>query len=412
MPATVYARARSAARSTCSAKSNSSRPTKPAATVWAAATAATAWGNGEIYIYARRRRQRGHDQRRDDSFELTAPAGHPTRWSAAKAHGGDIDIYAQNSGNLLFDSDLTATANATGGTGASGGGDAYGGDVDIYSFATLQVDGALTARADATGGGVYFTDFNGSSAGDGYGGDVDVYAESGLLTLVGAVTLSTDGTGGAVGNYLDIGGYGEGGTTRLFANAGGTVDLQSSLNSTAIGRGGGSDYYYSSVIGGDGKGGDVRVQAAGANASVTVAGDATLDASGHGTNGSGGDGTGGTVWADAFTASTAELDFQSDLSMIAEGHGGWSNYGPGGNAQGGQVLLQSTSGSTVTVGGDAVLSTDAYGGYTYDFDEGSGGNAIGGETRIQTYGTAGVGGNITDQRQRLCFSRRIWRRRI
>lgn len=328
------------------------------------------------------------------TVEANGSGGSSEALVGGEAFGGDVNIYAQNGGSLLFESDLNVAANAQGGIGASGGGEANGGDISIYSLATLQVDGALSVTANATGGGVYFTDFNGSFAGDAFGGDVDVYAQNGLLTLVGDVSLSTNATGGSVDNTADHGGNGEGGTTRLFANSSGTVDLQAGLYSSAIGNGGQSGYYYGD-LGGNGQGGDVRVQATAANASVTIAGSAYLDASGNGSNGSGGSGTGGTVWADAFTAATAKLDFQSDLSMLAEGNGGWSGYTNGGDGQGGEVLLQSTSGSTVHVGGNAYLSTDASGGFTNAFFGASGGNAIGGTSRIQTYGTAGVGGNIT-----------------
>ena len=316
------------------------------------------------------------------------------------AQAGNIDIYAQNSGNVLFDNDLTVRADATGGAGATGGGNADGGTASIFSLASLQVDGALTASANATGGQLYFTDFNGFAAGNAFGGDIDVYAQNGLLTLVGAVTLSTDAVGGSASNSSDFAGNGEGGTTRLFANAGGTVDLQSTLSATAIGTGGGSDYYYSSAIGGDGQGGDVRVQATGANASITVAGAATLDASGEGSDNSGGDGAGGTVWADSFGASTASLNFESDLALYAEGSGGdgggyyYGGGSSGGNGQGGQALLQASAGSSISVGGNATVSTDAFGGYSYDFTDAVGGSAIGGESRIQTFGGTGSGGTI------------------
>lgn len=316
------------------------------------------------------------------------------------AQAGNVDIYAQNSGNLLFDNDLTVRADATGGAGATGGGNANGGTASVFSLASLQVDGALTASANATGGQLYFTDFNGFAAGNALGGDVDVYAQNGLLTLIGAVTLSTDATGGEASNSSDFSGDGTGGTTRLFANAGGTVDLQSTLNATAIGSGGGSDYYYGGGIGGDGQGGDVRVQATGANASITVAGAATVDASGEGSESSGGDGTGGTVWADSFGAATASIDFLSDVALYAEGSGGdgggyyYGGGGSGGNGQGGQALLQASSGSSVSVGGNATVSTDAFGGYSYDFTDAVGGSAVGGVSRIQTFGGTGGGGTI------------------
>lgn len=322
-----------------------------------------------------------------------ATGGSSNGATGGTVEGGDIDIFAQNSGSVLFDSNLTLSADGTGGAGAIGGGDAFGGSVSIFSFATLQVDGALTATANATGGLLYSTDASGNPAGDAFGGFVDAYAQSGMMTLVGAVTLSTNAIGGEVGNFGDLAGDGTGGTTRLFANAGGTVDLQSTLNATAIGSGGGSDYY-SSGIGGNGLGGAVRVQSTAANASVTVGGVAELDASGEGSDSSGGNGTGGTVWADSFGAATASLDFLSDVSLYAQGQGGDHNNSSGGNGQGGEALLQASAGSTLTVGGNAFVNTDAFGGYSYDFSDGVGGNATGGVSRIQAFAGTGTPGTI------------------
>ncbi len=324
-----------------------------------------------------------------------ATGGNANSGIGGNAEGGDIDVFAQNSGSLLFDSSLNANANGSGGAGATGGGDAFGGTVTIFSSASVQVDGALNANANATGGQLYATVSNGFSAGDAAGGFVDVYAQNGTLTLVGPAYLSTDATGGAANNYADFSGDGTGGQTRLFANANGTVDLQSTLSVTALGTGGGSDYY-SSGIGGNGLGGATRVQVNGTNASVTVAGAAVLDSSGAGSGSSGGNGTGGTAWADSFGAPSASLDFLSDVSLYAQGQGGDHNNGTGGSGQGGQALLQSQAGTTLTVGGNALVDTNGFGGYSNDFTNGVGGNGTGGESRIQTFPgtTNGIGGTI------------------
>ena len=324
-----------------------------------------------------------------------ATGGNANSGIGGNAEGGDIDVFAQNSGSLLFDSSLNANANGSGGAGATGGGDAFGGTVTVFSSASVQVDGALNANANATGGQLYATVSNGFSAGDAAGGFVDVYAQNGTLTLVGPAYLSTDATGGAANNYADFSGDGTGGQTRLFANANGTVDLQSTLSVTALGTGGGSDYY-SSGIGGNGLGGATRVQVNGTNASVTVAGAAVLDSSGAGSGSSGGNGTGGTAWADSFGAPSASLDFLSDVSLYAQGQGGDHNNGTGGNGQGGQALLQSQAGTTLTVGGNALVDTNGFGGYSNSFSNGVGGNGTGGQSRIQTFPgtTNGIGGTI------------------
>jgi len=329
------------------------------------------------------------------NISSNATGGSAGLGAGGTVEGGDIDIYAQNGGNVLFNNSLTAAANGAGGAGATGGGDALGGSVTIFSSASLRVNGALNASANATGGQLYATSSSGFSAGDAAGGNVHAYAQGGTLTLVGAVRLSSNAVGGVVSNFADLAGNGTGGQAWLFGNASGIIDVQSTLDVTAIGSGGGSDYF-SSGIGGNGLGGSVRVQATAANSSVTIAGAATLDASGEGSGSSGGNGTGGTAWADSFGAATASLDFLSDVFVYAQGRGGDHNNGNGGNGQGGQALLQSQAGTTLTVGGNALVDTNGFGGYSNSFSNGVGGNGTGGQSRIQTFPgtTNGIGGTI------------------
>ncbi|MEO5578523.1 MAG: hypothetical protein ABIR25_05670, partial [Sphingomicrobium sp.] len=320
-----------------------------------------------------------------------AKGGTSQTGAGGDAYGGDIDIYAKNGGSLTFGNNLTASANAEGGTGPGGGGFADGGDVSIYSYATLRVDGALTASATATGGGILSADYSGFIGGTAYGGDIDVYAEGGLLTVVGAVNLSTNATGGAAANGGDMGGYGRGGGTFVYARADSTVDLQSSLTASATGYGG--DFGGFLTTGGNGKGGLVAITADGANASV-AAGATELDASGYATVGGGGSGNGGTVLVQTLGAATASLNFLNNLAMYANGAGGDGYYGAGGNGFGGDVLLQATGGTTITVGGNAWLSSSASGGLTYDSTDSSGGYAEGGTASILTFATDGLGGTI------------------
>ena len=310
-----------------------------------------------------------------------------------EAYGGDIDALAFNGGSLTFGNNLTMSGNARGGAGTTGGGYAQGGTPSVGSFATVLIGGSLTASADATGGQLYATDFNGFSAGDAQGGSVRVFAEGGLLTLTGAVDLSSDATGGSVGNFADLAGDGTGGLAGLVANTGGTIDALSTLTVTAIGTGG-SSTFFGSGIGGNGQGGNVRVQSTAANASVTIGGTATLDASGEGSSDIGGNGSGGTAWADSFGAPTASLDFLSDVSVIAQGTGGNHNFANGGNGEGGEALLQASAGSTLTVGGNATVNADALGGSSNDFSDGIGGDALGGTARIQAFNGTGTNGAI------------------
>ncbi len=322
--------------------------------------------------------------------------------------GGSASLRADSQFTITGSVDLIG--NGIGGSAGFGarGGDGTGGIVSVQSLASgfLSIASDLDASAVAIGG-------NGATGGDAYGGNVNVSAQNGTVTLVGPVSMNADGRGGAASGSGDTAGNGTGGQARLYANVDGTVNLQSSLNMSAIGRGG---YLYgNSETGGDGHGGTVQIQATAANAHITVVGNANLDASGRASTtggecyscgGIGGDGIGGSVLVEAFGAPTAKLDFGSNLNMFAKGYGGTGAGAAGGLGQGGTVVLQATSGARVNVAGNAVLNTDAYGGYSYiysynyeyAYDFGvatgvvTGGNAIGGTSRIQATGSgAGAG---------------------
>ena len=310
--------------------------------------------------------------------------------AGGNASAGNVSVYAQNGGNVDLAGRLTATADAEAGTGGFVGGTAFNtGDVAIYSLATLGIGGSLYASAQSVGGGVFDNNLQGLVAGNGTGGRVNVYAQNGTLDLDGAVTMVADGIGGGAGGFQDRAGNGTGGESRLLANAGGVVALGSTLSSSAVGYGG--QLFNFGAFGGSGQGGAVRLQATAANGRISIVGFATIDASGNASNGgecfscgNGGNGTGGTAWVDSFGAASASISLMSNITALAQGRGGGSIDGVAGNGQGGQAVLHALNGSTQTIGGNAVINADGFGGTSNASQNGVGGNGTGGNTFIQT----------------------------
>ena len=320
--------------------------------------------------------------------------------------GGAISIYTNSGAALTVSNNLLANADGYGGDGDEGG-FGRGGVISVSSQSTLNVGGLSSVTARGFGGDVANLSVQGQAtnqlinvAGDGLGGNIEIYAQNGTLTLAGAVTMDANGRGGSASVVGDTAGNGFGGSARVLALAGGTTNLQSSLNANAVGYGGYQEN--SQIIGGDGHGGIVTVEANGANAHLTVGGSTRLDASGVASGpggecnfcgGVGGDGFGGSVSVQTIGSPSATLAFNSNLSGYAQGTGGIGTRADGGDGTGGTVMLQVIDGGSLRVSGDATLYGDGTGGYSYNYNTSSlfapahGGDGTGGILRIQTLGT-------------------------
>ena len=183
--------------------------------------------------------------------------------------------------------------------------------------------------------------------------------------------------------------------------SGGSVDVMQGLYANAEGLGGSGNF---GVYSGNGTGGTITVISRDGTSSLTVTGDANLEADGYAGYSSecssqcsaGGIGQGG----DIFIASTgvltgSTLDFQSTLFASANGHGGESaiidfdtnTTVDGGEGRGGTVSLYANGGNSLNVAAEVTLEAIGYGGY--DPVNLAGGNGTGGIVRLDTDSAAG-----------------------
>jgi hypothetical protein len=120
--------------------------------------------------------------------------------------------------------------------------------------------------------------------------------------------------------------------------------------------------------------------------SITIAGDATVDASGRGivdqVNSRAGNGSGGTA---GIFADKGNIQINGNATLLATGEGGTTDFAPiqGGTGKGGAALVEGRGGGTVRIGGG--LSVDASG-------TGSRASGLGAGT---TVGAPGAGGTIS-----------------
>ena len=250
-----------------------------------------------------------------------------------------------------------AFSNGTGSDGGSGG-DGVAGLAQVFA-----TDTAAISLADVTGF-ARGTGANGSAAngigGSGEGGRVFILTEGiGDISLTGSATLDAIASGGDGQSGGDATG-GEAGVYAMF----GTIAVDGSVQLSADAIGGDATVGFGGN-GGNALGGTAYVQADGSEeegASLTIAGDATMLASGRGgvggagdggaiAAGSGGSGTGGTYQGTpgsggAFAIAgrdTGELSIGGETILVANGFGGAG--GTGGTAQAGGAGGAGTGGT-------------------------------------------------------------------
>lgn len=337
----------------------------------------------------------------------------------ALADAGEAAVSVDGSGTITIDGDLDLVATAIAGDNGGGqggqGGQALGGAaraITVNGNGQITVVGDFSALADARGG-------NGTSGGDAFGGVAGANAINGTIDLQQLATADASAFGGSAAfGFGGNGGIGRGGNA--FFQANGTAAQQATLmiggdaEVFATGSGGDGGSSDGSAIaagrGGDGFGGDFGTPnqadpnftsgafllASGDYGTISVAGTATLDASGFGgfggsaagplTGGRGGDGFGGLAQAGLAllggpgTVGGGSATF-GDLFVDANGRGGDGGIdgqidavvGLGGNGVGGGALVTVRAGDVTA--GLVQLSALGLGGVGNDGGMGSGGTA-------------------------------------
>ncbi len=310
-------------------------------------------GTAEIIITGGRVSVTGNTSVRASAFGSTFGVD-----TGSEARGGTARLVGSNGGQAALGGDLIILANATGAAGSQFGtstvSNAYGGQALLTLSdpnGTITVGGDVLLDAGATGG-------SSNNAGPGSLGDAGVATATitgtGTFDVTGRLRLLAAGIGGD--NVGGTGGTGLGGRASIATLSGGTIRARNEFEADADGVGGAGQ------TGGDGFGG-----IAGANAVAGVI----------------------TIANNAFAHSY--------------GSGGGSIFGVGGNGglgQGGYAALQAqgtlTQTARLSIGGDASVEVDGYGGRGGNGDDtlpgGRGGDGVGGHSSIPNQADPAFGG--------------------
>jgi filamentous hemagglutinin family protein len=289
--------------------------------------------------------------------------------------GQQVEVRAQGGSTLTIGGDATLNADSFGADAADdglNGANATGGNVIVRATnsGTITIAGSLDMSADGFGGDNFFSN---GAGGNGTGGLAYIQASGGgTVNVTGVTSVSAEGFGGSSGECsvcLITGGTGTGGQALVSAAglAGNSISFGSDLNLSAAGFGGAGD-----VAGGSGLGG-IADLSAGDGATVTVAADTEVDASGFGGYGfdaTGGAGLGGQ--ARIFVSGGASLDFVGDLSVHGMGSGGGALGGTGGDGTGNIATIGAVGGD-IAVGGNAFVDASGFGGAGVNGGSGAGG---------------------------------------
>ena len=327
--------------------------------------------------------------------------------------GGDAVALGSLGGRLIV-TGLEVLAQGLGGFALAGrGGSGFGG-TSAFEIDGLvaTIDGDLTVDASGVG-----SDSADGASGDGDGGTAYVSAttNSGTLTVSGHASVFANGIGAdARGDFAA--GSGRGGLAYVDALAGTTMTF-GTAQVAAVGLGGEA----STLDGGNGTGGTVRLLAGGAGSRITIqrnvtreiaagspAGGALLNADGigrdtFGGSGIGGNGLGGEVslFARAGGAIALPADPVNDpgsvgvIGIQARGIGGGSavDAGLGGTGAGGTVEIEVDGAGSNLLMGDANFTVFSQGGSALNSSLNTGGGAgIGGRRiiRVLNGGTLGL----------------------
>lgn len=178
-------------------------------------------------------------------------------------------------GQMVITGDVNVGADGRGGEGEGGGGIGRGGTARIElkrheaagaapatTAGTLTIAGAVNLGSDGDGG----NGRTGGNGGDGFAGTSTVFTQAGTTVIEGPIALNANGFGGIGGTGAQIGG-GNGGVVNLGLD-GGTMTLNGNVQLRATG------------LWGDATGGGIRITTTAAGGSLFANGDnLTIDAS-------------------------------------------------------------------------------------------------------------------------------------
>jgi hypothetical protein len=340
--------------------------------------------------------------------------------------GGERSGAVTNTGGTITLNSLFAYAHGSGGAGFGlGGGNGLGGQAFMgFQGGTTLVNGDVIVDATGFGGAA----FEGGAGGTGTGGiaDLAIFTPSiGSGTITGNAAVVANGIGGDVGTDGSIGGFGIGGRAFIQSQVGGTVRI-GSAQVTASGRGGGQDGGNFLITGGNGTGGIVELLSTGAGSQLIIERNVSqlfanelnagailaslgLGADTTGGSGIGGTGRGGTATVSAQQGGSLVLpsnplgdpDTVGEIRMTASGFGGGSSVtgGSGGQASGGEALIEADGANSFISMGSTIFNVFAQAGSSLAPTSNiTGGNAFGGQRiiRVLNGGEASltlVGGN-------------------
>lgn len=295
------------------------------------------------------------------------------------AQGGTIFINAAADGGTITGTSLLVRADAEGGFGGDG-----------FASSSLSTTGGSGGNGgSAQGGSITLDTVRGTGTGSGALNFADV--------SMNAFARGQSGGAGAIGTTRGEGGNGgsaTGGTVTFNVDRGGSQLLVGGrLSSSVVGFGGDGGLCDPGCLaaGGDATGGSIFLGSNGATTGnvVTVGNGIDLTAAAYGgptPGAAGGHALGGNVVLRSDTGLTLSADALS-LDAISFG-GDAQSAGAAGTARGGDVLLMSAGTGTVNVAGSTYLSTQSTGGAGLG-ETTAGGNGIGGVSRI-----VGQGGTL------------------
>lgn len=318
---------------------------------------------------------------------------------AGTGYGGSAAYYVGTGTSMTLTGSLLLQGEGNGGNHAgAAGGAGYGGEAAISetitaTSGTMVINGDVELSSDGQGG---TTSAAGAAGGIGVGGggaggsangSSYILADTASMTINGSANLHSTGTGGASPN--GIGGIGNGGLSSVRSNS--LLTVAGSLNVTALGTGGNG-----AAGGGNATGGEAYVRAfSGGTIAIGTGGGGgvLLSADGSGgdsANGTGGNGTGGElaeIWAQDGDVTIAGL-----ASVSASGFGGDGLHGGDGLGSGtaptltapgvGGAHILAQNGDIAISGGASVSAIGTGGNGGLGSSGGSGGNGTGGWATI------------------------------